>query len=98
MPVPEDAPARAAQLSPLTAKPVLFVANVDEGDDEVAAPAVADHAAAAGRARRSRSRRGIEAELAELDDEEAASMREELGVGESGLRPGRARARSRCST
>ena len=38
---------RCATCTPLTAKPVLFVANVDEGDDEVP-PAVADHAAADG--------------------------------------------------
>ena len=64
---------------------MLFVANVDEGDDEVPA-VVADHAAADGRGAPSRSPRRIEAELSELDDDEAAAMmREELGVGESGL-------------
>ena len=40
-------------LAPLTAKPVLFVANVDEGDDEVP-PAIAEHAAADRRRRRRR--------------------------------------------
>ena len=45
---------------------------------------VADHAAAVGAAAVAISSR-IEAELAELDDEEAAVMREELGVGETGL-------------
>ena len=39
---------RCATSSPLTGKPVLFVANVDEGDDAVPA-VVADHAAADGR-------------------------------------------------
>ena len=57
---------------------MLFVANVDEGSDEVP-PAIA-------RARRSAGRRAVavsarlEAELAELDDEEAAAMRADLGL------------------
>jgi hypothetical protein len=83
VPVPQDAPDAARNLSPLTGKPVLFVANVDEGDDEVPA-AVAEHAAAIGAAAVAISSR-VEAELRELDDDEAAMMREELGVGESGL-------------
>jgi len=70
-------------LSPLTGKPVLFVANVDEGDDAVPAE-VADHAAAGGAGAVAISSR-IEAELSELDDEEAVMMREEMGVGASGL-------------
>ena len=76
-------------LFPLTGKPVLFVANVDEGDDAVPG-VVADHAAAEGAAAVAVSAR-IEAELAELDDEEAAAMREELGV--AGVRPRPRRAR-----
>jgi GTP-binding protein YchF len=83
VPVPDAAPNALRDLSPLTGKPVLFVANVDEGDDAVPA-AVADHAAGAGAAAVAISSR-IESELAELDDEEAAVMREEMGVGESGL-------------
>jgi GTP-binding protein YchF len=83
IPVPADAPDAARNLSPLTGKPVLFVANVDEGDDAVPA-VVADHAAATGAAAVAISSR-VEAELSELDDDEAAMMREELGVGESGL-------------
>ncbi|CAB4915648.1 unannotated protein [freshwater metagenome] len=83
VPVPEDAPDVARLLQPLTAKPVLFVANVDEGDDEVPA-VVAEHAAAHGAHAVAVSSR-LEAELSELDDAEAASMRAELGVGESGL-------------
>ena len=39
----------------------------------------------AGRASPSPSPSRLEAELSELDDEEAAAMREELGIGESGL-------------
>ena len=83
IPVPQAAPDAARNLSPLTGKPVLFVANVDEGDDAVPS-AVADHAAATGAAAVAISSR-VEAELSELDDEEATMMREELGVGESGL-------------
>lgn len=80
---PADAPHALRDLGPLTAKPVLFVANVDEGDEEVP-PAVADQAAAQGAVAVAISSR-IEAELAELSDEDAAEMRAELGVSESGL-------------
>ena len=83
VPVPADAPDALRNLSPLTGKPVLYVANVDENDDSVP-PVVAEHAAAEGAAAVAVSSR-LESELAELDDEEAAAMREELGVGESGL-------------
>ncbi len=83
VPVPDAAPDALRNLSPLTGKPVLYVANVDEGDDAVPS-VVADHAAAVGAAAVAVSSR-IEAELSELDDDEAAVMREELGVGETGL-------------
>ncbi|HXB65624.1 MAG TPA: redox-regulated ATPase YchF [Solirubrobacteraceae bacterium] len=83
VPVPEEAPHAARDLGSLTAKPVLFVANVDEGADEVPA-AIAAHAAAQDAGAVAVSAR-IEAELAELDDEDAAAMREELGISESGL-------------
>jgi ribosome-binding ATPase len=83
VPAPADAPEALRNLSPLTGKPVLFVANVDEGDDAVPA-VVADHAAAEGAAAVAVSSR-LEAELSELDDDEAAVMREELGVSDSGL-------------
>jgi ribosome-binding ATPase len=83
VPVPDEAPNAARDLGSLTSKPVLFVANVDEGSDEVPRQIV-DHAVAqAARAVAVSSR--IEAELAELDDEDAAAMRAELGVSESGL-------------
>jgi ribosome-binding ATPase YchF (GTP1/OBG family) len=62
---------------------VLFVANVDEGSD-VLPPAIAAHAKAEGAGAVAISSR-IESELAELDDEDAAAMRGELGVSESGL-------------
>ena len=81
--VPEEAPNAARDLGSLTSKPVLFVANVDEGSEVVPA-AVAEHAVAQGARAVAVSSR-IEAELAELEDEDAAAMREELGVSESGL-------------
>jgi GTP-binding protein YchF len=83
VPVPDAAPDALRNLSPLTGKPVLYVANVDEGDDAVPS-VVADHAAAVGAAAVAISSR-IEAELSELDDAEAAAMRDELGIGETGL-------------
>ena len=84
VPVPEAAPQAMRELQPLTAKPVLFVANVDEGDDEVP-PAIAEYAAAQDAVAVPISSR-LEAELAELDEDDAAGMREDLGVAESGLR------------
>jgi ribosome-binding ATPase len=83
VPPPDEAPNAMRDLGPLTAKPVLFVANVDEGDDDVP-PAIAEHANAQGAKAVAVSSR-LEAELAELDDEEATGMRAELGLSESGL-------------
>jgi GTP-binding protein YchF len=83
VPPPDEAPDALRQLHPLTAKPVLFVANVDEGDDEVP-PALAEHARAEGAGVVAVSAR-IESELAALEPEEAAAMRAELGAGEPGL-------------
>ncbi|HUN77483.1 MAG TPA: redox-regulated ATPase YchF [Solirubrobacteraceae bacterium] len=83
VPLPEEAPNAARELGSLTAKPVLFVANVDEGSEEVPA-AIAAHAAAQGAGAVAVSAR-IESELGELDDEEAAAMRAELGISESSL-------------
>jgi ribosome-binding ATPase YchF (GTP1/OBG family) len=83
VPVPEDAQNAARDLGSLTAKPVLFVANVDEGSDVVPAE-IAAHAEAQGAGAVAVSSR-IEAELAELEDEDAQAMRAELGVSESGL-------------
>jgi GTP-binding protein YchF len=80
---PEDAPNALRDLGSLTAKPVLFVANVDEGSEEIPAE-IAAHAAAQGAGAVAVSSR-IESELSELDDEEAALMRTELGVSESSL-------------
>jgi GTP-binding protein YchF len=83
VPVPDAAPNAARDLGSLTSKPVLFVANVDEGDDAVP-DAIARHAAAQGAVAVAVSSR-LEAELSELDDEDAAAMRADLGVAESGL-------------
>jgi len=84
VPAPEAAPAARRDLSALTAKPVLFVANVEEGDDAVP-PEIEAHAQAQGARAVAISAR-LEAELSELDDEDAAAMRADLGVAESGLR------------
>ena len=43
VPVPEAAPDALRKLSPLTAKPVLYVVNVDEGETE-APPELLAHA------------------------------------------------------
>ena len=67
----------------LTNKPVLFVANVDEGVTEVPEE-IAAHAAANGAGAVAVSSR-LEAELSELDDEDAATMRAEMGGSISGL-------------
>ncbi len=83
VPPPEEAPDAQVLLGSLTAKPVLFVANVNEGETEVP-EAVAAHAAAAGAKAVAVSAR-LEAELGELDDEEAATMRTDLGLSESSL-------------
>ncbi len=83
VPPPDDVPDAQMLLGSLTAKPVLFVANVDEGDRDVPA-AIAAHAEAQGAGAVAVSAR-LEAELAELDPEEAAAMRDDLGLNESGL-------------
>jgi GTP-binding protein YchF len=84
VPVPAAAADAPRKLHALTAKPVLYVVNVDEGSDEVP-DAVAAHARSAEAKAVAISAR-IEAELSELGDAEAeAQMRAELGIGESGL-------------
>jgi ribosome-binding ATPase len=82
--VPEGAADAPRRLAALTSKPVLYVANVDEGATSVPGP-VASHAAAAGAAAVAVSAR-LEGELAELEGPEAEEMRAQLGAGESGLR------------
>jgi GTP-binding protein YchF len=76
-------PVGPQNLQALTSKPVLYVANVDEGEDEPPA-ALVEHARKGGDEAIALSAK-IESELVELDDEEAAVMRAELGVAESGL-------------
>jgi GTP-binding protein YchF len=83
VPVPEAAPNAVRNLQALTTKPILYVANVDEGDSE-APEAVVSHAAAVGAGVVAVSAR-IEGELAELDPSEAEEMRESYGVEGSGL-------------
>jgi ribosome-binding ATPase len=84
VPVPAAAAGASVRLHALTSKPVLYVANVPEGEEappaDLAAYAAARDALAVAVSAR------IEAELAELDDPgEAAELRTELGIGEAGL-------------
>jgi ribosome-binding ATPase len=83
-PPPADAPGALTALHPLTAKPVLIVANVPEDDPESVPAAVAEHASEIGALAVAISAR-LEAELSELDGDEAAAMRADLGTSESGL-------------
>ena len=83
VPVPADAPDALTLLQPLSAKPVLFVANVDEGSHEVPA-AVAEHAASHDAEAVAVSAR-LESELGELSDEDADAMRGDLGLHQSSL-------------
>jgi ribosome-binding ATPase len=83
VPVPETAPDALRKLSPLTAKPVLYVVNVDEGVTE-APPQLVAHADLALAKVVVISAR-VEAELRELDIDEAEEMRRELGIERSGL-------------
>jgi GTP-binding protein YchF len=83
VPPPADGPELVSVLQPLTAKPVLYVANVDEGSDEVPTE-IEQFARSHGAVAVAISAR-LEAELAELPPEEEAAMRAELGLSESGL-------------
>jgi ribosome-binding ATPase len=83
VPPPKEAPNAQRDLGSLTAKPVLFVANVDEGVDAVP-PEIEAHAAAQGAKAVAVSSR-LEAEVSELDDADAEAMRADLGLTESGL-------------
>jgi GTP-binding protein YchF len=83
VPVPDEAPDAQVLLGSLTAKPVLFVANVNEGDigvpDEIASYAESHGARAVAVSAR------LESELGALSPDEAAEMRADLGLAESGL-------------
>ena len=83
VPVPEAAPDALRKLSPLTAKPVLYVVNVDEIVTE-APPGLLAHAEET-RAKVVVISARVEAELRELDPNEAEEMRHELGIERSGL-------------
>ena len=84
VPDPADAPGAAVRLAALTSKPVLYVANVAEGEPLEPPPELVAHAE--GRdARATAVSARLDAELSELDDDEAVAMRDELGVVESGL-------------
>jgi len=84
VPAPAGASDAPRRLFALTSKPVLYVANVDEGTTEIP-PEVAEHAAGAQTGAVAISAR-IESELRELDDvSEAAELRAGLGIAEAGL-------------
>ena len=81
---PMTPPAPRSAWQALTSKPVLYVANVGEGEPLEPPAALVEHAA--GRdARAAAVSARLDSELSELDDEEAEAMRGELGVAESGL-------------
>jgi GTP-binding protein YchF len=81
---PEAAPNAERNLSPLTSKPVLYVANIGEGDALEPPPALREYADARG-ARATAISSRLESELAELDADDAHAMREDLGVEHTGL-------------
>jgi ribosome-binding ATPase len=83
VPPPAEAPELISILQPLTAKPVLYVANVEEGSHEVPAE-IENYSQSQGAQAIAVSAR-LEAELAELPPEEAAAMRTELELSESSL-------------
>ena len=83
VPVPDEAADAQQLLGSLTAKPVLFVANVNEGDADVPV-AIGEYAAAQGAGAVAVSAR-LESELAALPAAEADEMRADLGLAQSGL-------------
>jgi ribosome-binding ATPase len=84
VPPPDEAPDALRALGPLTAKPVLYVANEGEEGPFEPPPALVERARDEAAGVLAVSAR-LEAELNELDMAEAAAMREELGAPESGL-------------
>jgi GTP-binding protein YchF len=81
---PPDTPPDALRaLSLLTAKPVLYVANVEEGSAQVPFE-LQRHAEAQGALVVALSAR-LEAELSELPPEEAGAIRAEFGLAQSGV-------------
>ena len=84
VPLPSAAPLAMQNLQPLSAKPVLYLANVGEGEPLAPPAALREHAERAG-ARATAVSARLEAELSELDADDAHTMREDMGVEESGL-------------
>jgi ribosome-binding ATPase len=84
VPADEDAPDALRNLQPLTAKPVLYVANVSE-DADVQPPAAVQRYADEHDARATAVSARLESELNDLDAEEAEAMRAELGLPDSSL-------------
>jgi GTP-binding protein YchF len=78
VPAPAEAPDVVTLLQPLTAKPVLYVANVEEGSGRVP-PEVEAYARSVGARAVAVSAR-LEAELTELDADDAVVMRAGLGI------------------
>jgi ribosome-binding ATPase len=83
VPVPTAAPDAMRNLTPLTAKPVLYVVNVGEGEIEPP-PDLLAHAEGMD-AKVVVISAKVESELRELDPDEAEEMRHELGIERSGL-------------
>jgi ribosome-binding ATPase len=83
VPVPEAAPDALRKLSPLTAKPVLYVVNVDEGETEPPQGLLAHAEEMEAKIVVISAR--VESELRELETAEAEEMRRELGIERSGL-------------
>jgi len=83
VPAPDAAADAPSRLQALSSKPMLYVANVDEAVTEAPAELATDAERSGSGAIAICAR--IEAELAELDPAEAAEMRSELGLAESGL-------------
>jgi len=81
---PEGAGDALARLQPLTSKPVLYVANIAEGEELEPPAALCEHADSVG-ARAAAVSARLDSELSDLEPDEAESMREEMGVAESGL-------------
>jgi GTP-binding protein YchF len=82
VPAPALASDGPARLQALSSKPVLYVANVEEGVEEPPAE-LREHAGARASCIAISAR--IEAELADLEGTDATQMRAELGLAESGL-------------
>ena len=84
VPPPAGAPGADVRLQALTSKPVLYVANVAEGEPLEPPPELVAHAEERG-ARATAVSARLDSELSELEDAEARPMRAEMGVAESGL-------------